>query len=135
MKKVTVILGIAMLLSGSGDYISRLRSLQGSPYSQVNCSGLITKAKHHAQCSAREMWDGCGGDLALVEEVSSYAAVNLSALQDGDVLDFQGVHVAAVLDGALVDSIPERGVGRVEKVNRFDTWYAGKVRILRWRLS
>lgn len=126
----------AMLLWGSSpDYVQRLRDLKGTSYQDATCSGYITEAKRHAPCSAAEIWNGCRGDLVEIAEASSYSEVHIAALQNGDVLDFAGVHVGVILDGSLVDSTPERGVAIVGAINPHDLWYSGKVRILRWRHS
>lgn len=135
MKLLTFI--VALFLCGSSeDYVSSLRSSVGESYSDVTCSRLITKARRHAPCSARQFWDGCGGDLVVVQEVTSLSAVNKGTLHAGDVLDFGGIHVAAYLGaGEFIDSVPERGCAKIDAVNPHDPWYTGKVRILRWRNS
>jgi cell wall-associated NlpC family hydrolase len=118
------------------DYVSRLESLRGTGYWTASCSQFICIAKRHAQCSALKMWTGCEGDLAVVQEVESLAKLNLQSLRAGDVLDFRGVHVAAYIGhGEIMDSVPERGVGTLLPSETRDSWYSGKVRILRWRKS
>jgi len=127
---------ITALAGGSEDYVSSLRSFEGSSYSQVTCSALITKAKRHAPCSAADIWTGCDGDLAVIQKATSLSAVNKAKLRAGDVVDFGGIHVAAYIgDGSFIDSTPERGVAKFDAVNPHDPWYSGKVRILRWRNS
>jgi cell wall-associated NlpC family hydrolase len=116
------------------DYVTRLESLRGTKYSTVSCSQFICIAKRHAQCSALKMWNGCADDLEVVQQVESLAKVNRQSLRAGDVLDFRGVHVAVYVgNGEIMDSVPERGVGTVSDTS--DSWYSGKVRILRWRKS
>jgi len=118
------------------DYVTRLQSMRGTSYWTESCSQFICVAKRHAQCSALRMWSGCGGDLDVIQEVESFAKLNLGSLRAGDVLDFRGVHVAAYIGhGEIMDSVPERGVGTLSPSETSDSWYSGKVRILRWRKS
>jgi cell wall-associated NlpC family hydrolase len=123
----------AVTVSGacSQSFIDELLALEGTPYTALTCSALINRAHGHRECLAAEMWDGCQGDLAVFEEVSSWRS--LHALLPGDVLVVGRVHVAAYLgDGQFIDSVPERGVARFSSVNLNDPWYSGRVRVLRW---
>lgn len=122
-------------LSDAG-YVSRLEAMRGTSYWNASCSGYICIAKRHAPCSAIQMWDGCGGALALVQEFASLSQVNRAALIPGDVIDFRGVHVAVYAGhGEIMDSVPERGVGTLSPSETKDSWYSGSVRILRWKNS
>jgi hypothetical protein len=117
------------------EYVSRLLAMEGTPYLRAPCSTFICQAKRHPRCSAAEMWLGCAGELTIEQEAVSFASVNASELQPGDVVSFHGVHLAVYVGGGVwMDSIPERGVGRLTTPpNPMDLWYSGRVKILRWR--
>jgi hypothetical protein len=119
---------------GRTEYVTRLRAMEGTPYLEAPCSTYICAAKQHEKCSAQQMWESCGGALEVEQEVESFASVDVAQLLAGDVVNFRGVHVAVYVgDGTWMDSIPERGVGRMATpVNSVDPWYSGPVRILRW---
>jgi hypothetical protein len=101
---------------------------------ELSCSSYICLAKKHTKCTAKEMWEGCGGAMETVQEVANFADVDATQLHAGDVADFHGIHVAMYVgDGVWMDSIPERGVGRMTvPVNWADLWYSGRIKVLRW---
>lgn len=132
MKLLAAILALASLQSAHRDFVSELRASEGEQYSEVTCSALITRSAHRGECKAAEMWNGCRGELAVVEEVSSWR--DLHDLKAGDVLVVGGIHVAAYLGGGeFIDSTPDRGVSRFTSFNSNDPWYSKRVRVLRWR--
>lgn len=93
-------------------------SLFGTPYSSLKCSQLACLVAGHAPATARQLFDE--------------GAPIIGPLQPGDIVAFGGAHVAVVFaDGSLVDSTPERGVGRVSKANPHDLWYAGPLRVVK----
>ena len=124
-------------LQGEDGYVGRLERYNGTPYSVLNCAGFICAAHHHERCSAKEMWEACGNSLKVIQQVAGKANIDYSTLRAGDVAAFHGIHVAAYLgDGIWMDSDPAHGgVGkfRLEKTNRFDPWFSGEIKILRWR--
>lgn len=119
------------------DYLLRLFSLRGTSYWTLQCSDYITTAKKFRHCGAAEFWrNGCGGALVTVAEVSSANKIPVAILRAGDVIAFHGVHVAAYVgDGKFMDSDPNHyGVGDMTPdAIHGDTWFAGKVKILRWK--
>ncbi len=116
------------------EYVRRLAELNGTSYLELQCSTYICAAKKHEKCTAAEIWEGCGGAMEIVQEAANFASVKESSLKPGDVVVFNGVHVAAYVgNGVWMDATPERGVGEMKlPVNEFDPWYRGTVRILRW---
>jgi hypothetical protein len=118
------------------DYVDRLVDLANTPYSQLNCSAYICKAKRHAPCSALAMYSGCAGALEIVGEYADHTSIDENQLQPGDVADFDGVHVAAYIGGGVwMDSDPAHGgVGHINLWMKplDDPWFSGHVRILRW---
>jgi len=134
VKLFAAILVLATFSSASRDFVSELRAHEGDSYSDVTCSALITRSAHRGECKAAEIWNGCGGELSLVEEVPAWS--ELRDLKSGDVLVVGGAHVAAYLGGGeFIDSTPERGVSRFTSVNPNDPWYSKRVRVLRWRTN
>ncbi len=125
-------------------YVDELRSYKGTAYLEQTCSSLICSAHDHVSkmkvhCTAKEMWEGCGGKLEEVEEAKSLANLDWSKVKPGDVLAVNGVHVVAYLgEGQCIDSDPfQGGVAEVSaaelstKTN--DTWFNGPVRVERWK--
>ena len=143
MRKLTTIGLLLMCMfsmscdGGKTDYLSMLVALRGTSYWTLQCSSYITTAHHFRHCGAAEFWqNGCGGALVTVAEVSSIEKIPVAKLQAGDVIAFHGVHVAAYIgDGKFMDSDPNHyGVGDMTPdAIHGDTWFTGKVRILRWK--
>jgi hypothetical protein len=118
----------------SNGYVMHLEAMRGTRYMTATCSGFLCQAKGHAPCSALQFWTGCSGDLAVVQQVASFAKLRMSTLQAGDVLDFNGSHVAVYVgNGGMMDSVPGRGVGTLSNPAANDLWYSGSVRVLRWQ--
>ena len=124
-------------------YVDALRSYDGKTYMEETCSALICDAhervsKANTRCTARELWEGCGGKLAEVTEAESLSELDWSSVQAGDVLAINGVHVIAYLgDGQCIDSDPlQGGVGEVSVdsliAKKNDAWFSGPVRVERW---
>jgi hypothetical protein len=118
------------------DYVDRLVDLAGTPYSKLNCSAYICKAKRHAPCSALALYSGCDGALVIVAEYATHSLIDEKQLQAGDIADFNGVHVTAYIGGGVwMDSdIAHGGVGPINLWMEplADPWFSGHVRILRW---
>ena len=101
-------------------YLIQLFLLLWQPYSRFTCSQL--GGVGHRQCSAAEMWKGCGGRLVEVRQA-----------RVGDVVAYHGAHVAIYLRrGWVLDSVPESGV-TIHRVPKLDQWYSGPSKIMRWR--
>ena len=128
---------IASPLECDEGYVASLERLIGTPYAALNCSSYICAAHRHEDCSAKDMWNSCGSDLKVIEQIGKIGDIDYSKLVPGDVAAFHGVHVAAYIGNRTwVDSDPaHNGVGkiRLENVSPLDPWFAGEVRILRWR--
>jgi len=133
-----------LVISQPKTYVDALRSYEGAAYLDETCSSLICKAhdrvsKTQVHCTAKELWEGCGGKLEEVEEAQSLAKLDWSKVKPGDVLAVNGVHVVAYLgDGQCIDSDPlQGGVAEAsakelsEKTN--DTWFNGPVHVERWK--
>lgn len=125
-------------------YVDELRSFAGTAYLEQTCSSLVCSAhdrvsKHKVHCTAKELWEGCNGNLEEVGEANSLRELNWNELKPGDVLAVNGVHVIAYLgEGQCIDSDPlQGGVAEVSaeelsgKTN--DAWFNGPVRVERWR--
>ena len=134
---------VAVVFAHPKSYVDALRSYDGKGYLEETCSALICDAHDHvskakARCTARELWDGCGGKLNNVTEAASLAELDWSKVTPGDVLAFNGVHVVAYLgNGQCIDSDPLQGGVRevsleslIAKKN--DAWFSGAVRVERW---
>lgn len=103
---------IAVLLIGlRGDG----RTLIGTPYSSMNCAQFACAYTGHKTATAAQL----------------FAEGRVGIAKAGDIVAFNGVHVAVMTPAGLVDSTPERGVGFVGAINPHDPWYAGPVRIIR----
>lgn len=117
-------------------YLDRLTAYEGAPYSRLTCSGFICEAKRAPDCKAREMFEGCGGALEIIQDVDSKSSIDFSKLRAGDIADFSGSHVAAYIgNNSWMDSDPQRGgVGRFDLASKSagDKWFSGRIRILRW---
>jgi hypothetical protein len=124
-------------------YTDALRSFDGAEYQDVNCSALICKAHNRiseakVHCMARQLWEGCEGNLTKVTEAESLWKLDWSKPRAGDVLAVNGVHVIAYLGhGQCMDSDPLQGGVREVSVSelmgkKHDAWYSGPVRVERW---
>jgi hypothetical protein len=124
-------------------YVDSLRSFDGKPYLQENCSALICDAhdrisKAKAHCTAQELWEGCQGNLHEVTEVAALSEINWNDVKAGDVITVNGVHVVAYLgNGECIDSDPLQGGVQERSVasllaRKNDAWFAGPVRVQRW---
>jgi hypothetical protein len=124
-------------IEGEEGYVGRLTRFNGTPYNVLNCSGFICAAHKHEHCSAKEMWEACGNSLKVIQQAAGRDGINYSTLRAGDVAAFHGVHVAAYVgNGVWMDSDPAHGgvaKFRLEKTNPLDPWFAGEIKILRWR--
>jgi len=88
----------------------------GTSYAIMNCSQFVCAYTHHQPATVRQLFDE--------------GRPQHGPLHAGDIVVFGGRH-AAVFDGeGLLDSIPERGVGRVEKLNPRDPWYSGPIKVV-----
>lgn len=143
MKRLSLIFVLVSMIAmngcggGLGDYLDALKALRGTSYWTLQCSTYITTAKNFRHCGAADFWKtGCGGALTTVAVVPSVEEIPIAILQPGDVIAFHGVHVAAYVgDGKFMDSDPNHyGVGDMTpNAIKGDTWFVGKVKILRWK--
>ncbi|HLK05951.1 MAG TPA: hypothetical protein VKT53_16045 [Candidatus Acidoferrum sp.] len=137
------VVAVGFLMSEPKTYVEALRSYNGAAYLDETCSALICKA--HAQvsntkadCTAKELWEGCGGKLEKVTEAPSIAKLDWKKVKPGDVLAVNGVHVVAYLgEGQCIDSDPlQGGVAEVSAEmlasKTGDAWFNGPVRVERW---
>jgi len=138
-KVVLLLAMVAATVHGThSDYLTRLHIFAGTPYMTLTCSRYIVRAhggpKPHCG-GAAGMWNGCNGHMEVVAQFASRAQINAAVLQAGDVLDFNGHHVAAFVGDGFMDSDPaHNGVARIDLGSKGgDLWFAGQVRILRWR--
>lgn len=132
----------ALLLAGffisatPADYLTSLRTLEGTPYYKLNCARYIEKAKRARHCGAAGMFNGCDGQMEVIAQFATKDEIDPSYLRAGDVLDFNGVHVVAFVGDGFMDSDPEHdGVATIDlrTKSRFDHWFQGPVRIVRWK--
>lgn len=128
-----------------GGYLTRLHALEGwqsRGYYGLNCSGYIALAHGSPYREAAEMYEG-SEDLPIVAEYATLAGINEADLRPGDVAAFEGhfsirgIHVAAYLgNGLWADGDSRRGdvaEYRLQDKSPQDSWFQGRVRILRWR--
>jgi hypothetical protein len=138
-----MVVSVVVALYQPKTYVDALRSYNGAEYSEMTCSALICKAhdrisKAKVNCKARQLWEGCDGNLEQVTEAESLVKMDWSKAKQGDVLAVNGVHVIAYLgNGQCIDSDPlQGGVGEVSvrelMVKKNDAWYSGPVRLERW---
>lgn len=144
MKLATFLLAIAgVFFAHPKTYTDSLRTFNGDRYLDTTCSALICNAHNRiselqVHCKAKQLWEGCEGNLTTVLEADSLVNVDWSKARAGDVLAVNGVHVIAYLgNGQCIDSDPlQNGVKEVsisaliERKN--DAWFAGPVRVQRW---
>jgi hypothetical protein len=104
----------------------------GPRYLDENCSQFVCRRANRPTLKAQELWDGGRGQLQVVQAQPQFADVIVEHLHEGDILAFHGVHVAVYTHGDFMDSTPERGEGRMHYREK-DSWYAGPVRVLRWK--
>lgn len=140
MKMVVVALLVAVAANLSAQsktsYVDRLIALAGTPYNELSCVRFIEQAhEEKGHCTAAEMFDGCRGAMVVVAEVPDMHTLPYKSLVPGDVVNFHGAHVAVYVGyGQFMDSDPlHNGVGQM--VPTKDGWFAGPVRILRWKDS
>src|SRR5579859_1906222 len=91
-----------LLFAKPKTYVDELRSFTGTAYLEQTCSSLVCSAhdrvsKHKVHCTAKELWEGCNGNLEEVGEANSLRELNWNELKPGDVLAVNGVHVIAYL--------------------------------------
>jgi hypothetical protein len=101
-------------------------------YLEATCGQFVCRRAHQPELLAQELWDGGNGRLQVVQVQARFEDVIVEHLVEGDVIAFHGVHVAVYTHGDFMDSTPEQGPGRMQ-YRTGDQWYAGPVRVLRWR--
>lgn len=105
------LIAIAKTLSGA-------KSLIGTPYNKLNCSQFACALTGHKPANAKQLFDeGQPGTLADA--------------QPGNIVAFNGGHVAVMTKDGLMDSTPERGVGMTGTPNKNDGWYRGPIHIVK----
>jgi hypothetical protein len=121
-------------------YVKRLRSLEGTPYSRMNCYAFVCLAHGQSVCTGMEMLaDGCKGRLSLVGTFGSLAILSAEEgeLQSGDVVVFwKGGHVAAYLGEHTWCDESTFGAQEFHLLDRADSkisyWYHGPMHVYRW---
>jgi hypothetical protein len=100
--------------------LSGAKSLIGTPYSVLTCSQFACALTGHKKMMAPELY--AEGKPGKIEDA-----------KNGDIVAFNGSHVAVMTKDGLMDSIPERGVGFVDwsKVSPADPWYKGPIHIIK----
>jgi|ERR1700730_10338544 hypothetical protein len=106
----------------------------GPIYIDETCSQFVCRRAKRPELTAQQLWDGGEGQLQVVQAQAQFEDVIVQDLLEGDVVAFHGVHVAMYTHGDFVDSTPENGEGRLQ-YRTGDRWYAGPVRVLRWKNS
>jgi hypothetical protein len=106
----------------------------GPIYIDETCSQFVCRRAHRPELKAQELWDGGDGQLQVVQAQAQFEDVIVQDLLEGDVIAFHGVHVAVYTHGDFMDSTPEKGAGLLQ-YRTGDRWYAGPVRVLRWKNS
>ncbi len=101
-------------------------------YLDATCSQFVCRRANRPELKAQELWDGGDGQLRVVQAQARFEDVITEDLLEGDVIAFHGVHVAVYTHGDFMDSTPEHGPGRMQ-YRAGDQWYAGPVRVLRWK--
>jgi hypothetical protein len=104
----------------------------GPTYLDETCSQFVCRRAHRPELKAQELWDGGDGRLQVVQAQAQFEDVIVTDLQEGDIIAFHGVHVAEYTHGDFMDSTPEHGEARLQ-YRAGDKWYAGPVRVLRWK--
>jgi len=101
-------------------------------YLDAPCGKFVCRRAHRSALNAQELWDGGNGQLQVVQVQPKFEYLIVEHLREGDVIAFHGIHVAVYTHGDFMDSTPEYGQGRMQ-YRRGDLWYAGPVRVLRWK--
>ncbi len=110
MKFATFLLAIAgVFFAHPKTYTDSLRTFNGDRYLDTTCSALICNAHNRisetkVHCKAKQLWEGCEGNLEEVLEAASLAKVDWSKAKAGDVLAVNGVHVIAYLGTGSVST-------------------------------
>jgi hypothetical protein len=104
----------------------------GPTYMQATCSQFVCRHDKRPEIKAQELWDGGQGQLQVVQVQARFEDLIVEHLREGDVIAFHGVHVAVYTHGDFMDSTPEHGPGLMQ-YRPGDQWYAGPVRVLRWK--
>ena len=104
----------------------------GAMYANETCSQFVCRRAHRPELKAQEIWDGGEGQLQIVQVQTDFEDVIVEHLQEGDILDFHGVHVGVYTHGDFMDSTPAHGPSHMA-YQAGDQWYAGPVRVLRWK--
>ena len=120
MKLLIITLALASFLRPSPKYLDE------------TCSQFVCRRVKRPELTAQQLWDGGDGQLQVVQAQARFEDVIVEDLLEGDVIAFHGVHVAVYTHGDFMDSTPENGEGRVQ-YRAGDRWYAGRVRVLRWK--
>lgn len=141
------------------NYLTRLQSLENWNAAQgtgLNCSGFVSNAHGSAFRHSYDFYELAGGDLELVGTAADFRSIDESKLLPGDLAAFHGpaghknhghdgVHVAAYLGaGVWIDANGHTGLVTKFRMSNLtmirdgvsrldDTFYAGDVRLIRWK--
>lgn len=122
----TIAIGAALVL-GVVFFVSR-----GNGYARENCSQYVCHAQHQPVRTAREIWDGKG--MVNVGDYASLAQAEIMhPMTEGDIIAFHGAHVAWFHNGVYMDSDPRHDGPGVMQYDATDLWFAGPVRIRRFK--
>lgn len=126
------------------DYVTRLTVLDGwtsvGQYA-LPCSGFISNAHGESLITEQEFYRAEDTRFKALMELASRWEIDETTLKPGDIAAFggpagDGIHVAAFLGrGTWVDGDARRGYVafyRLQDKPEDDTWFTGRVRILRW---
>jgi hypothetical protein len=105
-------------------------STRPTTYWDLNCAQYVCHVRHVPAATATQIYNGAAG-FRTVAEYQSFAAIDKAALHDGDVLAFNGTHVAVVQGNVIMDSDPKHGGPGLLEYVAGDKWFAGPVKIMR----
>lgn len=104
-------------------------STRPTTYSDLNCAQYVCHVKHVPAATAAQIYSGAAS-FRTVAEYQSFAVIDKAALHDGDVLAFNGSHVAVVQGNVIMDSDPNHGGPGLLQYVAGDKWFAGPIRIM-----
>ena len=104
-------------------------STRPANYWDMNCAQYVCHTRHVPAATASQIYSGAAS-FRTVAEYQSFAAIDKAALHDGDVLAFNGTHVAVVVGNVIMDSDPKHGGPGLLQYVAGDSWFKGPVRIM-----
>lgn len=94
-------------------------------YWDTNCAQYVSHVAGIPARTAAKFYSGEG--LRLTGSFARFE--NLPPLHEGDIVAFNGSHVAVFTDGRLMDSDPAHGGPGPLRYVRGDSWFAGPIRV------